>query len=497
MLTLLAIAAATFASEDLTCIATGLLIQRGAIGAIPGIAACTVGIFVGDIGLWALGRLGGAAAFKWRWLTKTTEFALVSGRRWLASNAAAAIVSSRFLPGTRVGLYVTSGVLGLSGATFALWAFAAAILWTPAIVLSTAALGHAFVGPFTAAIGSWRSPVVLAAAVTGLLGAVRRLAAKERRERLLRWEFWPMWIFYAPVALWIAMLAVWHRGLSTITAANPGMPDGGTVGESKFEILERLPRDSTIPAVLVPAAAGRFGAARAQIEAAGWPFPLVMKPDVGQRGIGVRLARSWADLDAYLSEFEPEVIVQPYHRGPFEAGIFYYRYPSWPRGRIFSITDKCFPELVGDGRSTLATLILGHPRYRLQAATFCARHAAILSQVLAKGERFRLTIAGNHAQGTMFRDGGHLLTPALERRIDEIARQYPGFYIGRFDIRYESAEELGDEPPARGVRGLGRKSALHRNVSAARLPVHRSGRLRRASAHRSRGSGRGCAAAPG
>ena len=32
------------------------------------------------------------------------------------------------------------------------------------------------------------------------------------------------------------------------------------------------------------------------------------------------------------------------------------------------------------------------------------------------------------------------MTPALERRIDEIARAYPGFYIGRFDIRYTDVE---------------------------------------------------------
>jgi len=29
-----------------------------------------------------------------------------------------------------------------------------------------------------------------------------------------------------------------------------------------------------------------------------------------------------------------------------------------------------------------------------------------------------------------------MITSALEARIDAIARQYPGFFIGRFDIRY-------------------------------------------------------------
>jgi len=60
--------------------------------------------------------------------------------------------------------------------------------------------------------------------------------------------------------------------------------------------------------------------------------------------------------------------------------------------------------------------------------------------VLAAGERFPLAIAGNHCQGTTFRDGGSLMTPALECRIDEIAQAYPGFFVGRFDIRYSDVD---------------------------------------------------------
>ena len=74
----------------------------------------------------------------------------------------------------------------------------------------------------------------------------RRLLVSSWR-RLTRWEFWPMWLFYAPVALWTIWLALRYRGFGTIAAANPGMPDGGIVGESKFEILSRLPAESTIP----------------------------------------------------------------------------------------------------------------------------------------------------------------------------------------------------------------------------------------------------------
>jgi hypothetical protein len=156
----------------------------------------------------------------------------------------------------------------------------------------------------------------------------------------------------------------------------------------------------------------------------------------------VKLARQAADVHGYCALQSGPIVVQPYHPGPFEAGIFYYRFPWEPRGRILSITDKHFPRIVGDGVSTLEMLIWAHPRYRLQAATFLARHRQTLGRVLAKGEALQLAIAGNHAQGTLFRDGSHLWTPELERRIDEIARAYPGFFVGRFDVRYEAVASL-------------------------------------------------------
>jgi hypothetical protein len=85
-------------------------------------------------------------------------------------------------------------------------------------------------------------------------------------------------------------------------------------------------------------------------------------------------------------------------------------------------------------------LIWRHPRYRMQAGTFLERHGDMRRRVLPAGESFPLAIAGNHAQGTLFRNGRHLITQALEARIDEIARAYPGFFIGRFDIRYRDPE---------------------------------------------------------
>src|SRR5262249_35011617 len=117
-------------------------------------------------------------------------------------------------------------------------------------------------------------------------------------------------------------------------------------------------------------------------------------------------------------------------------GIFYYRLPGWSRGRILAITDKHFPFVIGDGVSTIEDLVWSHDRFRMQAAVFLTRLGDRRHAIPAPGEYVRLGIAGNHAQGTMFKAGRSLTTPALEHRIDEIARHYEGFFIGRFDVRY-------------------------------------------------------------
>ena len=340
--------------------------------------------------------------------------------------------------------------LALTLGTFASEDLTCITAWTPVLVLPTASFSDRVVARMSPGAGfAWASPVATVAVVLALLKVTRMLASRSVRVRIAarlarwsRWEFWPMWLFYAPVAVRVALLALRHRGLSTITASNPGMPDGGTVGESKFDILTRLPAEWTIPFGLVGEGAipERVRHVSEHAQRAGWGFPLILKPDVGQRGVGVRLARTMSEVEAYLSRQTGRVLVQPYHEGPFEAGVFYYRMPGWSRGRILSITDKHFPFIVGDGRSTMDELIWAHPRYRMQAGTFLQRHREVLTRVLPVGERLQLAIAGNHAQGTLFRDGRHLLTPALERRIDEIAQAYPGFFVGRFDIRYRDAE---------------------------------------------------------
>jgi len=87
-------------------------------------------------------------------------------------------------------------------------------------------------------------------------------------------------------------------------------------------------------------------------------------------------------------------------------------------------------------------LIRADARAAIMAKTYLERHRAIGGTVLPLGQSLKLVEAGNHCQGCIFRDGMHLWSPALETRIDEISRKLPGFFIGRYDIRYRSEADI-------------------------------------------------------
>jgi membrane protein DedA with SNARE-associated domain len=438
LLLLFGIVLAAFVSEDLTGLAAGLLVAEERLGWGPAAAAFFVGVALSDAGTWAVGRAGG------RWVRRlVTEQRLARFSSLIERHGGTVAFVSRAIPGMRVPLLLAAGAAPRGGERLFLWAVGAAAVWAPLVILSVAYLGSAV--PWWTVLGGFVGGF-------GAVRLIRRLSSRVGRAKLVaavskvwRWEFWPTWVFYLPLVPWFFVLAVWHRSLTMWTAVNPGItPAGGVVSESKSDILSRLSAESVVPTVLIPADDSDERAERTvrEIAARGWGYPVVLKPDAGERGAGVRKVHSTEDVVSYLASHQGPVMVQPFHPGPFEAGVFYYRLPGEEQGHIFSITDKVFPVLIGDGRSTLEELIWAHPRFRMQANTFLARHAGSLTRVLAEGESLPLTMAGNHCQGTLFRDGSHLLTPELEEAIDRVVKSFKGFHVGRFDVRYANPEEF-------------------------------------------------------
>jgi hypothetical protein len=264
--------------------------------------------------------------------------------------------------------------------------------------------------------------------------------------RLRHFEFWPLGVFYTPVVLYIAWLGLRHRSPLLFTAANPAIPASGVISEPKHEILRGLRGAGELVARtrLIPAGAPageRIELAARLLAELGCGYPLVLKPDAGQRGSGVAVVRSDSELAAYLERVLCDTLIQEYVPGE-EFGVFYYRYPDESRGRILSVTEKKMPEVVGDGCRTLEQLILDDPRAVCMARVYLHRHAARLQEIPAAGEAVRLVELGTHCRGAVFLDGSRVVGEALTTKLDEISKGYAGFYFGRYDLRVESEEAL-------------------------------------------------------
>lgn len=443
---------ATFVSEDAACASGGLLASQGRLSLLLAVVGCGLGIFASDVAIIFAGRAAARGAkSRWtRWLSPSAE-KLERAERWFDRHGLWVVLASRFIPGTRSATCFAAGLLRVPMKKFAWVFFAASAVWTPVAVGAVYSAARATSG---ASVDLNRNAVVvgllLLAALAISFHLVRsattwrgRRLLLSRWRRLTRWEFWPSWALYAPVALYLAWLSLRFRSLTLFTAVNPGMPAGGGLkGESKSEILRGLAGAGDVVAkwIRIEAASpeARFDAVREFMVREGLEYPVVLKPDVGERGQGVVIAKSDADVRAALIAEPRALIAQAYVPG-VEFGVFHFRRPSEPRGEIFAITIKRMTAVVGDGRRTLEELILADDRAVCQAPLFLKQHAIRLSETPANGEVIPLTQLGTHCRGALFLDGSALQTAELTKAIDRVSRSYDGFYLGRYDVRSPSA----------------------------------------------------------
>jgi len=439
----------SFVSEDAATISSALSLFGGPINWQLGFAACFGGIWLGDLGLYSLARCFGKPILKSRWIARFADAeAIERCQTRFNDHASLTLLASRFVPGTRLPTYLAAGLLSMPVTRFALVTAFASFLWIGGIFAIAKLLGSQTL-IWLSFIQSKIAGIVVAAVVLGIVVlAVRRITrAPVWARRWLPWEFWPAWLFYVPVGVYYAWLAIRHRSLSVPTSANPGIATGGFIGESKLEILDQLQRTSPQFTAQAFPIEGRTTSDRLLClhrlcREHEITLPFILKPDVGQRGNGVKLIRSMRAALDYLQNVAAPVVLQRYVAGPHEAGVFYYRFPNESRGHIFAITEKIFPTITGDGIHTVEALIGADERAALMARTYLRRFASRRSEVLATGEVLKLVETGNHAQGCIFRDGMRLYTEALELVIDRISQQLSGFFVGRYDIRYESEEDF-------------------------------------------------------
>jgi hypothetical protein len=272
-------------------------------------------------------------------------------------------------------------------------------------------------------------------------GHSRRKSHKNFVIKLKNWEYWPFGIVQFPAILYWLWLSLRARTIFFFSASNPGIPMGGMFGESKYDILKKIPTQYIPKTILVKLPSSVDEIERLLDENA-LRFPVIFKPDLGERGFMVRRIANPDDVTQYLNEIRVDFIIQELVDLPLEFGVFYQRLPSAAVGKVTSIVMKEMLTVSGDGESTLQELILHKDRAKLQWEKLRIKFKDDLSKVIPVGETIELVSIGNHALGTKFLNGNHLITDSLSLSFDKISKQIRGFYFGRYDLRCGSLNDL-------------------------------------------------------
>jgi len=264
-------------------------------------------------------------------------------------------------------------------------------------------------------------------------------------------EFWPTWLIYLPVAfLWLG-LAVRYRSLTLPLLANPRLTMAGMVAMPKSELMSQagdVCKTAILPWVVYRVTDEPVNKqVQAFLELAHAQtieLPFVCKPDIGCRGVGVKLIRTREHLYQALSAYPPgaSVLGQQLSSWEPEVGIFYVKDPVSGKVQISSMTFKNAPQVQGDGERTLAQLVAADPRTDKLKHLYYRRHQNDWHRVLEAGETLQLIFSASHCSGAEFMDARRHLTPRLSRAIERIMAGLPEFYYGRLDVKFPDLASL-------------------------------------------------------
>lgn len=256
------------------------------------------------------------------------------------------------------------------------------------------------------------------------------------------WEYWPSYMFYLPNIPYAAYLALKAKNLVFFSATNPAILHSGNGSESKFSTIELIPDVFKPKSILIEAKLS-VESTLEKLQKYKIEYPLIIKPNIGFRGLLVNKINTENALKNYLQQYKQiDLIIQEFVNLKQECGIFYHRLPTETEGKITSLTLKKYLTVTGDGVSTLKSLILSNDRAKIYLPLLTQLHQKDFNIILQKKEEKILNVIGNHSKGTQFINGNHLISNELEKAINTIAKQISGFYYGRLDIKYNSFDDL-------------------------------------------------------
>ncbi len=473
---MLIILGCTLVAEDPTCLATGLLVAAGLIDFWSGTLACLVGIFIGDLFLYLVGFVLGRTALRkapLKWLISEYEVDRMAVR-FGSTKGMAVIVTSRFIPGSRIPTFVAAGIMRLNPMKLGFLFFVAAALWTPPLVILAERVGGSIMEDFQKyhhlagyiALGLLAGIFVV---FHFIVPAFTWLGRRQLKAKFRAWSGAPdtrkpgLTELLAHLALGLRF-----RGLATYAAANPGLGEfGGVAGESKSALLAPFagkPGLAPFAKIAPGAPADRLAALADFMRASGTAYPLVLKPDVAEGGVGIRIVHSDEEAARRLAALPAAVLAQPLATGR-EYELVWRRAPRAAAGRLLAVVEKRRVTVQGDGKHALERLIWASDAALNHAETFVRLNAGREDFVPAAGDRVTLCDLGSLEKGAQVSVRHGLADAAgANAAVNALAAGVPGVTWLRLDVRAESEEAFAaGRFTVTEIEGAGRLSSALRD----------------------------------
>jgi len=255
------------------------------------------------------------------------------------------------------------------------------------------------------------------------------------------WEYWPVWVVYFVIFFAWLWYSLRLRSFLFFTTVNPTIEMGGMMGESKIKILAQIPQQYKPQEFFVEANHPEDSLVR-ELTTQQINFPVIAKPDVGERGFQVQICSNIEELKTYHQAAKHAYIIQEYIDFEEEYSVLYYRYPETARGEVSSLCKKEYLSVTGDGKSNLEDLLTQYDRAFLQLDRLKKAGKLDFTEVIPNGQKRVISTIGNHSKGTMFLDYNYEIDQDLKDTFDEIFKEIPEIHFGRADLKCTSLTDL-------------------------------------------------------
>lgn len=255
-------------------------------------------------------------------------------------------------------------------------------------------------------------------------------------------EFRPAWWFHLPMFLIGVSWAIRLRKANFFAAANPALENGGLYNYSKFAAQNHF-SPINLPKTCLLNSEENINSILDSVRKQGILFPFIIKPDMGERGKGVKLISKREELETYLGEQPKDAyMIQEFIDKKQEYGVFFFKNPVTKEFSISSLTRKISLQVIGDGTSSISELIQNHPRVSRYQNLFQLDNPDFIP---SRNEIVKLSPMGNHCKGAVFLDYSAYINTEMTPAFERIFETVEGINYGRLDVKVDDLSELSDQ----------------------------------------------------